>query len=192
MPPMASKEEPKRSQVRRLRALGEPLRVSVTTSLALKPASATDLAAELGVPVGRIRYQLRRLRSEGVILVHDQRQRRGTLEQVFAADPRRAMALESQLLAEASSARRAWQAVVLRAIFGEVLEAIRAGALHHNYDHTIGRVPLTLDAAGFREVEAILTATVERVFVLREESLRRLEKAGAEPLRGLSALFHLE
>ncbi|HEX4865281.1 MAG TPA: winged helix-turn-helix domain-containing protein, partial [Acidimicrobiales bacterium] len=169
----------KRSAIRQLHALSDPLRLEVMGSLALGPATAAELSREAGVPVDKVRYQLRLLRADGLVQVHDLRQRRGTLEQVFVANPRRALEHESKLAAEAPEARRAFQGPIVRLVFSEVLEAIRTGAFHARPDHTVARVPLTLDVRGYREVEAILTRALERMFAIREESLRRSEGTGA-------------
>jgi predicted ArsR family transcriptional regulator len=184
--------EPKRAVVRRLRGLGEPVRVAMLDSLLFKPQSATELAAEVRVPVDRVRYQLGRLKADGLILVHHERPRRGTLEQVYVADPRRTEEFESKLAAEAPAARRLTQETTVRMLFSGLLMAIRAGAFHDRADYTVARAPLTLDAQGYDEVQTILEQTMERLFEIREESLARLERSGQPPLAAISGMLHFE
>jgi hypothetical protein len=56
-----------------LRALADPERLTIAGRLARTPASATDLAEELGLPVARVRRHLNRLTSTGVARLQDDR-----------------------------------------------------------------------------------------------------------------------
>jgi DNA-binding transcriptional ArsR family regulator len=163
----------------------------VLRNLVLGPASAADLAHDLGLPIEQVRYQLTRLKADGLVSVWGQRQRRGTREQIFRANPRRAFRLESELVSEAPLARRAYQEPILRTLFSEVLEAIRAGAFHDRFDHTVAHVPLSLDIGGYRELETILDHAVERLFAIRDQSLQRSEGVARGNVLAVSGLIHL-
>jgi DNA-binding transcriptional ArsR family regulator len=186
-------EKPHRASVRQIRRLlTNPARRAVMNRLSIGPASIADLAAEIDLPVEQIRYQLRRLKADGLVVVHGHRQRRGTMEQVFLADLRAIWAYETRLISEAPTALRDFQMGLLQALFGEILEAIRTGAFHDHPDHTVARVPLSLDAGGYREIELILGSALTRLCAIRDESLRRWGEVDEEGLPAVSALILLE
>lgn len=181
----------RRSSTGRLRTLGA-VRFALLTSLALEPRTAIELADELSLPLEKVRYQLRRLNADGAIQVHGEHQRRGMVEKIYIADPRRNAELETQLVAEATDARRIFQRALLTTLFRELLEAIQAGAFHERLDYTLAFVPLALDPRGHDEVEEIVVERMERMFAIREECLRRLERTDEPRLAAISAFLHLE
>jgi DNA-binding transcriptional ArsR family regulator len=182
----------KRTSVRRLQAAVDPVRVATLESLMLRAGSASAVAAELNLPIGKVRYQLQRLQAEGLIRVESERRRRGAIERAFIADPRRVAEHEARLVAKVPEARRLLRQPAVRAIFGGALEAIRAGKFHREHDYVVARAPLSLDARGYEEIRTILLRTLESLFVIREESLRRLENEETSPSMAISALLHLE
>jgi DNA-binding transcriptional ArsR family regulator len=181
-----------RSAIRRLQALGDPVRVAIMRSLSLRPGSASDLAAEHDLAVEKVRYQLRRLKSEGLIRVHGQRQTRGTVELTYLADPRRAVSRESEVVAEATGSRRRFQEPLVLNTFREIVDALQTGVFRDNPGDAIARVPLKLDSLGYLEIQRVMDRAMERLVGLREESLRRLERSGGAPLMVVAALFHIE
>ena len=61
-----------------------PLRRSLLARLR-EPASAAQLAGELGVPRQKLNYHLRALETAGFLELVEERQRRGFVERVLAA-----------------------------------------------------------------------------------------------------------
>ncbi len=143
------------------------------------------------MPLEKIRYQLKRLKSDGLVRVHGERPTRGTVERTYLADPRRAADHDAKIVAAASGARRRFQEPIVMGVFRELLESIRVGVFRE-HSEVIARVPLKMDARGHREVERILTCATEKLFTIREESLSRLEESSASPLLIVAALLHLE
>ena len=68
----------------RLRAALTPLRRQLMARLQ-RPASATQLAAELGLPRQRLNYHLRALEQAGLVELVEERQRRGCTERIMQA-----------------------------------------------------------------------------------------------------------
>jgi DNA-binding transcriptional ArsR family regulator len=171
--------------------LCDPTRVAVLSSLAWRPQSARQVAAELDLPIEKVRYQLKRLREQGIVVLHGERPRRGTVEGIYKADARLGLDYESQLVAE-SGDPRAFEDMGFRIIFKEVLDAIVAGAFRAGREYTLARMPLTLDEQGHAEIEAIFTAAVTRLSEISKESFQRMEASGEAPISTLSALVHFE
>src|SRR5688500_20217649 len=62
-----------------------PLRRSVLEGLRDGPASATELASRLGESRQRINYHVRALERDGLVVLHEERARRGCTERVVRA-----------------------------------------------------------------------------------------------------------
>lgn len=187
------KSERDRRAAERLAVMADPLRSGVVDCLVLGPASAAELADELGVPVERVRYQLKRLRRAGIVSVHAEGSRRGAVEYLYAADSRKLVFLEDEAAANPGQRLRRHVPPSLRMIFKEALEATQAGAFHGRDDCNITRVPLRLDPRGYREVREIVDAAVRDLFEVREGSSARLEISGetARPATSVLLLFEM-
>ncbi|WP_203416756.1 winged helix-turn-helix domain-containing protein [Jiangella ureilytica] len=69
-----------------VRAALSPPRRELLTALR-EPASATQLAAALGLPRQRVNYHLRVLEAAGLVELVEERQRRGCVERILRAKP---------------------------------------------------------------------------------------------------------
>jgi DNA-binding transcriptional ArsR family regulator len=176
----------------RLAVMADPLRSAVVDCLVLAPATAGELADELGVGAERIRYQLKRLRRAGIVSVHEKRWRRGAVEYIYFADGRKLVFSEDEAPAYPSQRHRRHIAQSLRTIFKGALQATQAGAFDRLDDCAVVRVPLRLDSRGFREVREIIDAAVRDLFDAREKSSARLEKTGGTARPAISLLLFFE
>lgn len=173
-------------------ALSDPLRLALVTRLALEPASAAELAADLDVPVEQVRYQLKRLRATGVVTVHGEREHRGAVERTFIADGRKLVLHGEELIGLPEQELRCHDMQLLRIFFREAVEAARTGALFDEDEHFLVRMPLLLDARGFREVGERFDAALDRLLEVRAQCLARLEARGEKPRPATSAFFFFE
>jgi len=73
--------------ISRIEEFNHPLRMAIHDLLLLKPSSAAELSRRLDVPVGRVRYQLGRLREAGIAELRELRPKRGMVERVYAVRP---------------------------------------------------------------------------------------------------------
>jgi DNA-binding transcriptional ArsR family regulator len=80
-----SEAESDRRALERVNAIVHRPRQRIMAILVQRPASAAELAAELGLEADAVRYQLRRLQGWGMIEESESRQRRGTLERYYVA-----------------------------------------------------------------------------------------------------------
>ncbi len=76
----------------------DPLRSRILAALAA-PGSASSVAAELGIPRQKVNYHLRTLESHGLVVLVDERPRRGLTERFYVASAR-AYALSPELLGD--------------------------------------------------------------------------------------------
>lgn len=183
-------EESRKEALAKLEGMNDPLRVTIFTVLLLKPASAGDLAAELGVPIGRVRYHLDRLRKAGLTELRESRPRRGVVERVYFARPEYISADEAANLTEEETGRVNMEA--LKAIVRDALAAVRSGSLTSREDYMLARAPLRLDEEGWTEAAKLQQETLDRLLEIHGESSARLDRDGGRPVAALAFLLLFE
>lgn len=175
-----------------LAALTNPTRLDILISLTLEPATASKVAAELDVPIEKVRYHLKRLRRTELVKVRRKQERRGAIENVYIANSRE-LIFDSKEMADYLTPRHSrYHRELLRSIFTEAIEAFRAGAFQERDDFAIIRVPMELDVRGLEEISAILDGVLDQLLDLRNESLARLEKSGEQFRPATSAFLFFE
>lgn len=176
----------------KLAMLASPVRLAIGTSLALRPATAAEVAKELELPVEKVRYQIKRLMQRGLVDIEEQIRRRGVLERVYSVDSRKHV-LERDELADLPEGRRIEaEARLLRMMFHEALEALRSGTFATRDDHASVRVPLHLDNRGWADVAEIHRQLVGGVLDARVRSMERVEESGEEPTAASIFLLFFE
>ena len=161
-----------------IKALTHPLRVQILHALEERTASPSELADEIGAPLGNVSYHVRQLHSLGLIKLVKKTPRRGAIEHHYKA------------LARAPISDEAWagtpglvkESVVGTSLgaLGQAVSAAAAGGGFKRAEAQLVREELTLDEKGFADVSKELAKTIERVSKIREDAAKRLEKAGGE------------
>lgn len=182
-------EASRKEALSKLEGINDPLRMRILTSLILRPSSASDLAAELEVPIGRIRYQLGRMRKAGLAELREQRPRRGVVERVYFIRPD--FISDEDALHLSSQEMDRGNAEVLRAIVQDFLAALRTGTLSARDGFMIARMPLRLDLAGWEEASRLQHETLRRMLEIHADSSARIDRSGEEsiPALALQLLF---
>ncbi len=142
-----------------VRALAHPLRVQILNVLEQRAASPSELAEELGAPLGNLSYHMRTLASLGVIKLVNKKQRRGAIEHYYRAERRPLVVDES------------WQ---------ELPDIVKTAMVDANLSETVAQVREAAEAGGFNRREAHLTRTVAD---LDEQGWNELSEAMAESLQ---------
>src|SRR5829696_9192312 len=138
---------------RLVKALAHPLRVQILGVLEERTASPSDLAEELGAPLGNVSYHVRTLSELGLLKLVRRRTRRGAVEHYYQARGR------------ATVSDKAWSqvpSVVRRSMVGVALEqaieaatAAAAGGGFDTDDSSLTRHSVALDDQGLRELRAL-------------------------------------
>lgn len=183
-------EASRKEALSKLEGFNDPLRMRILTSLILRPSSANDLAAELEVPIGRIRYQLGRMRTAGLAELREQRPRRGVVERVYFIRPDFISIEDASHLTPQEMNRG--NAEVLRAMVQDALAALRTGSLSSREDFVLARAPLRLDAAGWEQVSLLQHETLRRMLEIHASSSARIDRSGEEPIGALAFLLLFE
>ena len=170
------------SDPRVIKALTHPLRVQILRALEERTASPSELADEIGAPLGNVSYHVRQLHSLGLIKLVKKTPRRGAIEHHYKA------------LVQPPISDDAWAGqpnVVRESVVGASLgqlgqdvNAAAAGGGFRRPEAQLVREELVLDEKGFKDIAKELSRSLERVAKIREDSAKRLEKSGDEASSG--------
>ena len=166
------------SDPRLVKALGHPLRIQILAILEERVASPSQIAEELGAPLGNVSYHVRQLAELGLISLVKETPVRGTLEHYYRAEIRprisgRAFNTAPSMVKQAT----------IGSTLGQIGDAVNRAAAEGGFsreDAHLSRLPLVLDADGWKEVARELEGFVDRVDKIQKASGRRLRKADHE------------
>jgi DNA-binding transcriptional ArsR family regulator len=178
------------SDPRVIKALTHPLRIEILRSLEERTASPSELADEIGAPLGNVSYHVRQLHGLGLIKLVKKTPRRGAIEHHYKA------------LAQAPISDEAWagqpglvkESVVGTSLgeLGKDVNAAVAGGGFKRPETQLVREDLVLDDKGFQDVAKELSRATERLTKIRDDAARRLEKSGGEGAHANVALMLFE
>jgi DNA-binding transcriptional ArsR family regulator len=161
-----------------VRAIGHPLRLRLLTIFNERVASPSDLAAELGEPIGNVSYHTRILARLGCVELVRTKQVRGAVEHYYRAVVRPVFSDEDW--AELPmSIRKSLAGAVLAEIADDISAAASQGGFDRDEVH-LSRTPLTLDRKGWQDLNELLQGIYARALEIQAESASRLHSDGAE------------
>jgi DNA-binding transcriptional ArsR family regulator len=163
---------------RLVRAIGHPLRLRLLTIFNERVASPSDLAAELGEPIGNVSYHTRILARLGCVELVKTKQVRGAVEHYYRAVVR--PVFSDQDWAELpKSIRKSLAGAVLAEIADDVGAAATEGGFDRQDVH-LARTPVTLDEKGWQELNDLLQEVGDKALDIQAESAARLQADGAK------------
>jgi DNA-binding transcriptional ArsR family regulator len=162
-----------------VKALAHPLRVQILSVLEERVASPSDLAEELGAPLGNVSYHVRTLTDLGLLKLVRRRTRRGAVEHYYRARGRAAVS------------DRAWSqvpSVVRQSMVGVALEqsidqavAAAANGGFESDETSLTRHSVALDDEGARELGDALDRLHDVLAEIEHRSADRIENNGSAP-----------
>src|ERR687894_1971873 len=139
---------------RLVRAIGHPLRLRLLTIFNERVASPSDLAAELGEPIGNVSYHTRILARLGCVELVKTKQVRGAVEHYYRAVVRPVFK-DEDWAGLPKSIRKSLAGAVLAEIADDVGAAAGEGGFDRQDVH-LARTPVTLDQKGWQELNDLL------------------------------------
>jgi DNA-binding transcriptional ArsR family regulator len=176
----------------RIEALSHELRLMIAMVLCVQPASAGEIAEELGEPADKIRYQLRKLRDAGLIEVSEERRRRGVVERIYVAREEEMDFTFEEAVLVPEKVRSQFALHLLRVIFRTSVDALSKGAMVEKERTLVSMVPMRVDLRGWEELTRLHRETLDRTLELKAESARRLEESGDPSIPATSVLLWLK
>jgi DNA-binding transcriptional ArsR family regulator len=162
---------------RLVRAIGHPLRLRLLTIFNERVASPSDLAAELGEPIGNVSYHTRILARLGCIELVKTKQVRGAIEHYYRAVVRPVFSDEDW-----AELPKSIRKSLADAVLAEIADDMGAAATEGGFDRAdvhLARTPLTLDKKGWQELNELLQEVGEKALEIQAESAGRLQADGA-------------
>ena len=156
-----------------IKALAHPLRVQVLNVLEQRAASPSEIASELGLPLGNVSYHVRQLAASGLIRLVRETPRRGSVEHHYELTARPDIGdREWDQLPEI--VKHAMVSAALGPIGRLVNEAAATGGFSRREAH-LSRTALRLDGQGWQEASEELVGVFERLAEIERDSIERLE-----------------
>jgi DNA-binding transcriptional ArsR family regulator len=162
-----------------VRALSHPIRVSILEALQGRVASPSELSKEMGESLGVVSYHTNTLVECGCLELVHTKPRRGALEHFFGVTPRSFIGHQDWRRAPLSL-REGITSAAFQTFIDKASEAIEAGTIDSREDTTLNWMPMTVDAAGWREVAEIMNDALKLLMEVHSRSSGRL--AGEEGL----------
>ena len=163
---------------RLVRAIGHPLRLRLLTIFNERVASPSDLAAELGEPIGNVSYHTRILARLGCVELVKTKQVRGAVEHYYRAVVRPVFSDEDW--AELPpSIRKSLAGAVLTEIADDMGSSANEGGFDRDEVH-LSRTPLTLDQQGWQDLNELLQELGDQALEIQAQSAARLHSDGAQ------------
>src|SRR3954447_10859735 len=160
---------------RLVKALAHPLRVQILSTLEDRIASPSDLAAELGAPLGNVSYHVRTLADLGLVKLVKRRTRRGAVEHYYQARGR--AQVSNRAWAQVPGVvKRSMVAVALEQAVDQAGAAAAAGGFDRE-DSNLSRETLTLDAKGWGELSKAVARLHDDLAAIQGRSASRLKGA---------------
>jgi DNA-binding transcriptional ArsR family regulator len=157
------------------KALAHPLRTRLLSAMEGRTASPSELADELGAPLGVVSYHVRRLTALGFVKLVKRVPRRGAVEHYYTVTARPRIT-DSAWGATPSIVKEA----TIKATLGEVATQVNAAAASGGFDAGeahLSRSPVTVDAEGFSALAKELSSLTDRIRKIESDSKKRLAKA---------------
>src|SRR3954453_20755263 len=154
-----------------VKALAHPLRVEILGILEQRRASPSELAIELGAPLGNVSYHVKTLLGLRLIRLVKKTPRRGAVEHTYEADTR------SQISDDAwgkvpGLVKQALVSAKLEQVGPRVAQVAAEGGFDRADAH-LTRTPLTLDEQGWRDAAELLLSVLEQIDRIQADSAAR-------------------
>lgn len=174
-----------------VKALAHPLRIRILGILEQRTASPSEIADELGAPLGNVAYHVRKLANLGFVKLVKKTPRRGAVEHYYRAEARPEIPDSGWgdvpgLIKEA----------MVDAALGQIGAQAKAAAMTGGFDREdahLTRTALALDEEGFKQIAAELMSVLAKAEKIEAESGARLNKKDDhEPLRFVLGMLLFE
>jgi len=156
------------------KALAHPLRTRILSALEDRTASPSELADELGAPLGVVSYHVRRLAALRFLKLVKRVPRRGAVEHYYTAVAGPHIT-EAAWGATPTIAKQAMVSTVLADIGRRAGDAVSTGGFEDARSH-ISRSPLILDPEGWAAASKELDAMLTRLKEIEAQSAERLTR----------------
>jgi DNA-binding transcriptional ArsR family regulator len=163
---------------RLVKGLAHPLRIHILRVLETRVASPSEIAEEIGAPLGNVSYHVRFLARVGLIELTSTKPRRGAVEHYYRAVAR--VSVTDQAWAQVPDVVKSGMISATLDQTGRVIGAAASSGGFDRSDAVVTRREMLLDEQGFADLSAELNGLLERVKEIEREAADRLEAAAED------------
>jgi DNA-binding transcriptional ArsR family regulator len=171
------------------KALAHPLRTRILAALEERTASPSQLATELGAPLGVVSYHVRRLAGLRFLKLVKRVPRRGAVEHYYTAVAGPHIT-SSAWGSTPTVVKQAMISTVLGDVGRRAADAAATGGFDDSLSH-VSRTPVTLDREGWKAAAKEVDALLGRIKQIEAESAERLARADHAGERRAEAVLML-
>jgi len=157
---------------RLVKGLAHPLRIQILRALGNRVASPSEVAEEIGAPLGNVSYHVRFLARVGLIELTGTKPRRGAVEHYYRAVAR--VRLTDRVWAQVPDGVKSGLISGALAQLGPALTSAGPAGGFDRKDAVASWRKLTLDDRGFKDLATELRRVRERAREIERESAERL------------------
>jgi DNA-binding transcriptional ArsR family regulator len=164
---------------RLVKAFAHPLRIRILGIFENQTASPSEIADQLGVPLGNVSYHVRILADYGLIKLVRRTPRRGAIEHHYEAVGRLRITDGAW-----NQAPEVVKDALLRSSLGQVSSFVNAAAVAGGFDRDdaqLSRSPMVLDERGFKALAKEVQKLYDKARTIEQESTKRLKGANSGP-----------
>jgi DNA-binding transcriptional ArsR family regulator len=174
------------------KALSHPMRARILMILNERVASPNEIAEEIEERLPNVSYHVRALLDLGCIELVDTAQRRGAVEHYYRAVVRPFFS-DRDWKRIPRSGRQAISDSILRILWEDVSDAIKAGTFEGRSDRHLTHSRMVLDDTGWAEMTKLLAGVLAETEKIEARSRARLKKGDdGAALPTTFALMHFE
>ena len=173
------------------KAFAHPLRVQILIILNERVASPNLLSQELNQSLNLVAYHVRVLEKYDCIELVDTKQRRGATEHFYRAT-RRQFLSDAEWARLPESLRPGLSGAMLKAVFGDIEEALSKGTFDEMEDRHLSRVPMVVDKKGWEDVSTLLLGTLDRLLEIQAEASERLANSDETGMLSKVEMLHFK
>jgi DNA-binding transcriptional ArsR family regulator len=158
---------------RLVKGLAHPLRIHILRVLENRVASPSEIAEEIGAPLGNVSYHVRFLARVGLIELTSTKPRRGAVEHYYRAVGR--ISVTDQAWAQVPEVVKSGMISSTLDQAGRVIGAAASSGGFDRGDAVVARREMLLDEQGFAQLASELNGLLERINEIERDSAKRLE-----------------
>ncbi len=173
-------------------AMADPFRIRLLTAVAERRGiTIRQIAARLAETDRKVRYHVEALVEDGLIEVHDEVRRRGTMERHYrVATPIIIRDTDEQWVSEAN--RRRISLEVLKIVMADATSSVSSGRFGTRDGHCEVRLRGEVDAQGWDELATVFQNAMDDSQEVIRRSTERREQTGEPGVEVTAALFLFE
>jgi predicted ArsR family transcriptional regulator len=173
----------------KLAIVRDPAVKSIVDRLGLADATAAEVAADLDLPVERVRRHLRKMTRSGLVERRQSEGLPGPSRYLYSFDPSSAILSPGELSALPEREVEGAHPRLLRTIHDEALASIEAGRYGSRPDFVAARSPLGVDDTSLRRVGQLHDDLLDEVIAIIGRAKARLAESPGGSIEAIAALI---